>query len=230
MADAVESLDKRQMALEARYAVYSLIAQTFSKPPQSEMLEVFSEGEVAQVCAALPKAGGAEASLHALEDAARVAGTEGCRDEFSALFAGLREAVYPWESVHVGSERLLFQPCTLAVREAYRREGFRAAGYPSEPDDHVVAECSFMAKLAERAAASHAEGDRETCLRALGASERFLAEHLGVWLEAFANAFLNQEAAPRDGFYACCARFASDFVDADRKALRALLGEIEIEE
>ena len=157
---------------------------------------------------------------------ARATDAEQCRDEYAALFESLSETVYPWESVHVSGEPLLFQPCTLDVRESYRAEGFQAAGYPREPDDHIASECGFMARLAERAAASRASGDEAACEAALAASSRFLDEHLGVWVGDFAAAFERQKAAPQDGFHACCARFAAKFAQADKAALPRLLEEI----
>lgn len=212
-----------QAVLDARRLVYALAARLFSTPPTEELHATVKNGDLSRVCAALPFA---QASLGPVladfEIAAREIDCEGCRREHALLFEGLRETVYPWESVHVCGEPLLFQPCTLAVREAYRAEGFQAAGYPNEPDDHMASECAFLATLAERAAAAHARADESACVSALEASERFLDEHLGAWVDDFADAFLEQDAASRQGFYACCARFVAAFARLDRRTLGSL--------
>lgn len=220
MDDVFDKLDDAQALLDARSLVYSLVARLFAGAPQEELLAVVRGDDLGYVCMVLTDGGGALASsLADWRRAAQATGAAQCRREYAALFESLAETVYPWESVHVCGEPLLFQPCTLDVRERYREEGFQAAGYPHDPDDHIASECGFMARLAERVAESCASGDEAACRAALAASSRFLDEHLGVWVENFAAAFEQQNVAPRDGFYACCARFAAAFVQADAAML-----------
>ena len=88
--------------------------------------------------------------------------------------------------MYATGEPLLFQESTLAVRDAYRRAGYAAAGYPHEADDHLAVELDFMATLAADASAAFGAGDEERCANLLAVQRDFLREHLLTWVAAFA--------------------------------------------
>ncbi len=54
-------------------------------------------------------------------------------------------AVPPYESVHRGLDRLVFDRQTREVREVYRSVGLQAPNLNREPDDHIGLEFDFLA-------------------------------------------------------------------------------------
>ena len=125
-----------------------------------------------------------------LQDAiaeAVASGPDGLCSAYTKLFIGpAKLPAPPWESVYATGEPLLFQESTLAVRDAYRRAGYAAAGSPHEADDHLAVELDFMATLAADASAAFEAGDEERCADLLAVQRDFLREHLLTWVGAFA--------------------------------------------
>lgn len=119
---------------------------------------------------------------------------EACTSRYTKLFVGPGElAAAPWECVYLSGERMLFQASTLAVRDAYRAAGFKAAGYPHVSDDHIAIELDFMARLAERSLRAFDAGDGDEYDCSLAFQADFLSKHLLVWAGDYA-ADLSQAA------------------------------------
>ncbi|QRV01711.1 molecular chaperone TorD family protein [Arcanobacterium phocisimile] len=57
-----------------------------------------------------------------------------------------RAKVPPFESVHRGDDRLVFDKQTLEVRSEYSKLSLRAPNYNAEPDDHIGLELDFLAQ------------------------------------------------------------------------------------
>jgi putative dimethyl sulfoxide reductase chaperone len=104
----------------------------------------------------------------------------------------------------------------------YRAFGFALGGQSRERPDHIAAELEFMYILAlkeaqARAAAREAAAvqrarAQEHAQLAVDAQAKFLGEHLGVWIELFAQSLaLNTQDDP----YLALARFTAAFVRAD---------------
>ena len=108
-----------------------------------------------------------------------VAEAEALRQDFIALFEGPGAmGAPPWESVYRTEEQVLFGPTTFQVRQAYQRWGLGLANPGREPEDHIALELEFLLFLNDRMAAeSAAAADRD----------RFLREHLLVWVPPFAS-------------------------------------------
>ena len=71
------------------------------------------------------------------------------RAEYTRLFIGLDKVkAPPWELVHLGKDRLIFQERTLEVRAWYKRFGLQAEKLHQEPDDHIGLELLFLSQLA----------------------------------------------------------------------------------
>ena len=139
----------------------------------------------------------------------------------------------PWESVYRDRKRVVMTATTLAVRDAYRAQGFIPARYPHVPDDHLALELDFMAALAGEAlqaaqaedmpvendasgvVGSDAQGDVDgsRCRELVSVANRFCADHLGVWVADFA-----RDVSERDGsaFYSAAAWALAAFVAADK--------------
>ena len=231
-----------QVLLSARSIVYAALGRAFADEPNEDLVGLFVGRDFADVCSAFDgEACVLSEALSRVASAGRRRGADGCSREYARMFVGQQMDVYPYESVHVTGERLVFQACTLEVRRAYQAQGFQAVGYPHEPDDHVATELHFMAKLAERALRELEEGDAAACSAALSASFAFLEGHLGLWVKSFARSFREADGLRNpdgpletDGpespcgpkspdapsFYGALARFAATFVAMDEGFLR----------
>jgi len=108
----------------------------------------------------------------------------------------------------------------------YRAFGFVLSGqHPESPTatnrvherpDHIAVELEFMHLLAMKEAYAHATGAVEHQALCAEAQAKFLGEHLGVWIELFAQSLaLNTQA----DVYLATAKFTSDFVYADARRL-----------
>ena len=155
----------------------------------------------------------AEASLVRLKDGeARKVSL--VKDEYTRLFIGPGKLdAPPWESVYATKERLLFQKTTLDVRSAYRAQGFEAQAYPSVADDHIAIELDFMASLGKRAQIAYADGKMALMSQAMKASAAFIDNHLGQWIDVYANAL---EEVSNASLYPELVNLMKAFVPLDR--------------
>jgi TorA maturation chaperone TorD len=87
--------------------------------------------------------------------------------------------VAPYESVHRGVDRLVFDTHTLDVRRAYEALGLRAPKLHREPDDHIGLEFDFIAQ-ALLMALDAVDAGRDAGGTILIARS-FLHEHLLSW-------------------------------------------------
>lgn len=108
--------------------------------------------------------------------------------DYTRLFEGPGHVeAPPWESVHLNVTGLTFQEETLAVRRWYRRFGLESEKLKNEPDDHVALELSFLAYLLGETLAAASQDDAEDVARYLHAQAQFLTEHLGRWIDRWAD-------------------------------------------
>nr|NLI50415.1 hypothetical protein [Propionibacterium sp.] len=113
--------------------------------------------------------------------------SDALRADYAALFVGPGPMLAcPWESVHRGEDRLVFDRQTFEVRRAYAAYGLQAPALNREPDDHVGLELAFVGALAAAALDALERGDDGEVRRlAVGAVE-FCTEHLEPWVPGFA--------------------------------------------
>ena len=201
----------------ARSYLYQLLQSLFGVEPSEGQLAVVAQGETAAACEAV----GGE-SLRAvgerLAKAALEAALEDLHCTYNRLVVGPGSLLAPpWESVYTSHGRLVMQPSTLEVRSAYHKCGFEPALCRRVPDDHVALELDFMAALAKEALEARQRADAKGARDALAASAQFLQEHLGVWVQEFADALRGKGRAPRYAPVACAlAAFVAS--DAERLA------------
>lgn len=210
--------DSTKLVLGNRRFLYALVHRAFASEPDAALLAVVLDEHARDECSLLDDADGAGLSLwRALADEAACDEDGRLRSEYTRLFLGPEKLpAPPWESVYVNGEPLLFQESTLAVRDAYRRAGYLAAGYPREADDHVAIELDFMATLASKSCEA-AVLDRE----ALAVQLAFLEEHLLVWMDSFAERLCACDTV--SGFYPSFARLAALVCRRDAEVLKELL-------
>lgn len=107
----------------------------------------------------------------------------------------------------------------------YRAFGFNLGGAVHERPDHVAVELEFMHVLALKEAYAWETGipeHREICIDAQG---KFLQDHLGRWINLFAQSVAHN--AP-DSLFVGLAKFTDDFVQADAERLGIALDQPEL--
>lgn len=137
---------------------------------------------------------------------------------FRAVFDHTLTAECPPYETQYGAAHLFMQTQELAdIAGFYRAWGVDLAE-GGERVDHLSVELEFMAYLAlkERRAIERGEAElREFCREA---QRKFLAEHLGQWVPAFA---MRLSARGGDGFYGALARTLEAFVKRELESLGA---------
>lgn len=229
-----------QALLSSSQAVYTLLARLWAGPLDEATFTTLASPEWEEVLSLLDEQraedekgieGGQSLNqvFTSLTHTAQQLGVEHLKSAFNWCFMGLGTKVAPWESVYVANERLIMQPSTLAVREAYAAAGFVAQQKGSEPDDHLATECDFMAKLSGRALETFGAGNIDTCLTTIGSMQAFLGQHLCAWSTGFSKAFTEaadkarpcdkERASDAEAFYGALACFDALFFDVDLAAL-----------
>lgn len=216
-------------ALANRALLYRYAWRLLSAPADEALLALAAEDQVTQAAALLAGEDSKLVELQsclaatACEAAGENDGVERLRGEFTKLFEGPGKLpAPPWESVYRSEGELLFQESTLAVRQAYREAGFKAAAYPREADDQVATELSFMAALIDEATTAFDADDSPRAHAFLTAQKKFLAQHLNEWLPAFAERLNTQAPEGTSPFYPLAALFAAELCQQDASVVAEL--------
>lgn len=166
--------------LDALAAGLSVVARFHQEPPDDTTLaalrQMLDEWP-------LPGTDGATRGIELLrspraaaEDAATV------RADHAGLYGTLATArVAPYESVHRGQERLVFDEHTLEVRDAYRTLSLRAPRLNREPDDHIGLELEFLAQSCLRAIDALEQDSPDDAARYVRLGADFFRDHLARW-------------------------------------------------
>ncbi|MEF9958456.1 MAG: molecular chaperone TorD family protein [Niameybacter sp.] len=146
---------------------------------------------------------------------------EQVKTEYTKLLIGPGKLVaYPWASMYLGREKMLFLESTVAVRKAYQQYGFVPQAYLQVADDHLAIELHFMAKMSARAQEAFAQGDLETLKFTLEGQKTFIKEHLLTWIPQYAK---DMEQAPTDFVYPQFAKGLEAFIRVDLELLESEL-------
>ncbi|WP_168929317.1 molecular chaperone TorD family protein [Nocardioides sp. GY 10113] len=196
---------------ENHAAAFAVLGRLHREPPSDEALASIT-GLLDEW--PLPGTPGAAAGLDRLrrsrdagEDAAAV------RADHDRLYGVSAVAlVAPYESVHRGQDRLVFDTATLQVRESYRAIGLQAPRLNLEPDDHIGLEFDFVAQAVLRAIGSPDDAVAEA---ALEPARAFLVEHLLPWAPAM---LVRAATTARTDFMAGIALLSSGALDSARAA------------
>ena len=214
-----------EVLLCARVHVYRVFQSLFGGHPTEELLKVLADESTVEALRFF--ASDSDDAFSAAEEAfaaeLQEVTPEALDPVYVRLFVGTGKMVAPpWESVYLRPDRLLFTEETLAVREAYRAQGFIPKGYPVVADDSLALELDFMAELAKAACDGFANGGEGygEALNRLEASAAFLDGHLMVWIGRYLDA-LHQGG--EDGFYSKAAALVDAFLSCDREAIDELV-------
>ncbi|MBK7822752.1 MAG: molecular chaperone TorD family protein [Tessaracoccus sp.] len=108
--------------------------------------------------------------------------TDAIRRDHDRLYGDTAAAVVaPYESVHRGTEGLVFDEQTLEVRAAYRELALKAPRLNREPDDHVGLEFDFVAQSCLRAIDALDAGNDAEAAGLIWIGAAFLRDHLLPW-------------------------------------------------
>ena len=187
--------DSISIILSNRYYLYKLLHRVFADEPNPELMEVLT-GEHTEDALQLVLEDDDRrfAPYYELFEQLKTAIRKDSEDvldklksEYTKLLIGPGKLpAPPWESVYITKENTLFQESTLQVRRTYLEYNFLPANYPREADDHLALELDFMAHLAELTNMSFEEDQLEETKKVLLDQQRFLEEHLMVWIGEFA--------------------------------------------
>ena len=136
----------------------------------------------------------------------------------SRLFCNMAlKSVSPYESVYISNTHLLMQQPRDEVLAEYRFEGWEPSGELRIPEDHIVFELEFMARLAEEAAAAIEEGQTDSVKRLIESQSRFLEKHICKWVPNFCS---DASAAAETSFYRDACDILRRFIDEDAGMLK----------
>lgn len=102
----------------------------------------------------------------------------------------------------------------------YRAFGFSLGGAVRERPDHLAVELEFMALLAMKEAHAWLNGLTEHAEMCVDAQAKFLGEHLGTWIDLFAQSLALNAAS---GLYPPLAAWTAEFIRADAARLGVTL-------
>jgi len=109
--------------------------------------------------------------------------------DYTRLFLGpIHPRAKPYGSFWLCGEATLMQESTMAVLDLYREGGFDLDDAFRELPDHIAAELEFLYALQFKLNAAWRTGDAEHATAVSRLKAKFLAEHLGRWIEPFTNA------------------------------------------
>ena len=130
--------------------------------------------------------------------------------DYTRLFLGpVDTRAKPYGSVWLDDDAPLMGDSTMAVLQHYEDGGFEVdEGFRDLPD-HVAVELEFLYVLLFREAEAQLRHDTETLAGLTRMRLRFLAEHLGQWVEPFAAAVAAGAETP---YYRDLAELTARFV------------------
>lgn len=131
-------------------------------------------------------------------------------------------AAYPFESVYTSPKRLMMQEARDEVLAIYRSQRLEKAAGWKESEDHIAAECMFMATLAERTAEACRAGDEDKAASLLTVQLNFLRDHLYAWTGMMTS---DLRGYARTDLYKGLAAYTDGFLASDVELLQGVLGD-----
>lgn len=130
--------------------------------------------------------------------------------DYTRLFLGPMDILAkPYGSYWLDEEKTLMGDSTLAVLDLYQEADFEMDEEFKELPDHIAAELEFLYLLTFRENEARVADNQEDVAKWVELRKRFLARHLGAWVERFAAAV---KAGSRSGFYRELAELTETFV------------------
>ena len=204
--------------MRARLWFYHFFAVSLLKTPSAENFSEFvrTDGPAnVPEAASVPGFKALFRVLQEMEQYTRV-DWEVLAKEYQRIFpsSGLM-LVYPWESVYLSREHILFDEHTLEVRRSMAAWNV-AADSQAEPADHIGLELSFLSVLTRKLLDGLAAGDTEAAAKNLQAQLNFLSGHLLLFSPEFCQKLCQITRHP---FYRELAGFMEHWLPYDFAAL-----------
>lgn len=166
-----------------------------------------------------PEAAALLAALHAAR--AQADGPIGLAVDRTRLLGGVirNEAIpAPYETVAMGDEMNAAR--VMAVADAYAEAGFDDLARRSGPPDALGTELRFMSLLCFREMEARRGGDPASAAAWLARQQRFMDEHVMVWVPAHCDRIAMHAETP---FYAAAARLLVQACRIDRDDIARLM-------
>jgi TorA maturation chaperone TorD len=126
---------------------------------------------------------------HRLSDAFVAQDLQTLLIDYTRLFIGPSQPMaMPYASFWLTDDPSMRHEATMAVLDLYEQGGFDVSSDFRELPDHIAAELEFLYLLIFAKNQAQPGGDPDELSAADALHRRFLAEHLGVWIGAFAGA------------------------------------------
>lgn len=190
-----------EAVLLARTYAWELLHKLFGGEPTGELLSIVGSEETINVFDELAEHNLTLTNLRDFiarvgEKSVDAAFAEAVRDEYARFFEGPAEPpAFPWEGPYITHEPTIFQPSTLAVRQAYRDAGLQVRRYQRVPDDHIALMAAFMAELGHRTLAALKTGNKAATQSLLTQQYNFSRDHMANWLPEYAELSLRVKKA-----------------------------------
>ena len=216
-----------EVLLANRLFLYSLMHKLFGGEPDQELLNILTSDSTCEAYGLLAEAEddvmarACKFLTEVREDMQKPEFLDRVKNEYTVLFIGPAKLVAPpWESVYRNKQEMLFQECTLAVREFYRKFNMLPENFMRVPDDGLALEIHFMSKLAQRALDALQTDNMDLLKYYLNGQKIFLTNHLCVWIPMFLE---RMAQAPTDYLYPQMCLILDDFLKKDKNVVEELL-------
>ncbi len=137
--------------------------------------------------------------------------------EFNRLFVGPGPvAAPPYGSVYEGTDRLVFGPTTMDVRNYYNRNNLESNCLAKEPDDHIALEFEFLSVLQNRLIEKLEKYEFDSSCQNLKEQSSFLSQCVLNWSNRFCDAIAVHSELP---FFVSLAHFTNLFLKSENDSI-----------
>lgn len=137
--------------------------------------------------------------------------------DYSRLFVGPFELLAPpYGSVYLDTGRRVMGDSTMDVKHRYREVGLDLSRTLKEAPDHIAVELEFMYYLIFKEIEAMEKAELENVMDYLRMQKEFLEDHLGAWVDRFADAVAKNASTD---FYRDIAKATKVFVQKDLDAI-----------
>ncbi len=220
LRDSTQPPAAEEMSL-ARGLIYRFIAAAY-RHPEPDTLNAIQEQEpaISEAVAVLSDSsdGRLPERFRDLLNAARENTSDVLEREYISLLGHVVQGrCPPYETEYNESDERLQQPHELSdLSGFYRAFGLKLGDKIHERVDFVAVECEFAAFLCCKQAYAEECGDSALAGITVNAERKFLRDHLGRWVPAFARRIIKQS---EESFYHSLAHFTLAYVTDDCKRL-----------
>lgn len=221
-------LSELKEILYAREYAYDILRRFFLEEPTEEYLKVFLQRNMIEQFPFIEDSKEIEEGARLVKEhyqnfdvVTNKSHFDDLHWDYTKLMIGPFELLAPpWESIYVQKEPMLFQKCTMDVRKAYQHFGFSTANHNMEAEDHIGLELDFLYHLNKLSQQSADEGNLQEIGYLLTEQEKFLKEHLLVYVpELSKNMIENADTS----FYKGMALILDHYTKMDSQVLNELL-------